>query len=597
MLSDTGVAWEGPAVSLLPPTIRELIEADALYAVFQPIISLRNGEILGYEGLIRSRHPAATHPAALFALAHAEGQLAVLNAACLRTIVEAFAKRRLAGRLFVNVSPEALKLESPATDRLLEYLSDLGLEPGRIVIEVTESQPIAGVTSIFRSIQKLQAMGCEVAVDDLGEGYASLRLWSELRPDFVKIDRHFVSNVHRDPVKFQMVRAIRQLSDLFGTKVIGEGVELDHELRVLRDLSVEFAQGYLIEVPTVTPFEVLPEHIVAHFEDRSAERRGSDTPAVGMSTLERLAQPIVPVRRDETGQAVYERFIAESALQAIPVVEHGLPVGLLRRDQVIHEFTRPYRKEVFARRACAALMDDSPLIVDASLSVQDASILLVEGDSRFMIAGMVVTRHGRYLGYVGGQDVVREITQYQMRAARYANPLTLLPGNVPIAEKIQLLLAQHVPFQVCYCDIDNFKAYNDTYGYQRGDDLLGFTARVFSRNTVDPIDFVGHIGGDDFVLVLRSRDWVERCEVMLREFDAGMPEFVSHEHRVAGGYYAEDRRGNEVFHALPTLSIGAVIIDPGRYLTHYEVADRTAAAKKEAKKRPGSALFIEARRT
>jgi GGDEF domain-containing protein len=184
----------------------------------------------------------------------------------------------------------------------------------------------------------------------------------------------------------------------------------------------------------------------------------------------------------------------------------------------------------------------------------------------------------------------------QIRAARYANPLTQLPGNVPINEHIDRLLNREIGFSACYCDIDNFKPYNDTYGYRRGDQMIQFLGALLSQVIDGRLDFVGHIGGDDFILLLQSADWHAQITLALRLFDDGMANMLDEGHLVDGGYRGEDRKGREVFHPLPTLSIGCILAEAGAYGSHHEVSAAVSDAKKQAKKIPGSSLFIERRR-
>jgi len=103
--------------------------------------------------------------------------------------------------------------------------------------------------------------------------------------------------------------------------------------------------------------------------------------------------------------------------------------------------------------------------------------------------------------------------------ARYANPLTLLPGNVPINEHIEHLLHTGTPFHVCYCDLDNFKPYNDVYSYRHGDEMITAGRTYSELGMRSKLDFIGHIGGDDFILLMQSRDFQARCEQALRSFE------------------------------------------------------------------------------
>jgi diguanylate cyclase (GGDEF)-like protein len=183
----------------------------------------------------------------------------------------------------------------------------------------------------------------------------------------------------------------------------------------------------------------------------------------------------------------------------------------------------------------------------------------------------------------------------QLEAARYANPLTLLPGNVPINEHIERLLHANTSYVACYCDLDHFKPFNDNYSYRKGDEMIQLTGRILNWACDPKLDFIGHIGGDDFILLMQSRDWKTRCEQALRSFEQATELMFQKEHLAAGGYSSEGRDGTIKFHPLTSLSIGAIQVAPGQFMSHHEVSAAMSDAKKMAKKISGNSLFIEQR--
>jgi len=160
---------------------------------------------------------------------------------------------------------------------------------------------------------------------------------------------------------------------------------------------------------------------------------------------------------------------------------------------------------------------------------------------------VATSQDGLFVGTVTLIDLLRAITSLQVKAARYANPLTLLPGNVPINERIDALLAAQEPFTVAYGDLDNFKPFNDTYGYARGDDVLRFVAAKLTE-AIGPDDFVGHVGGDDFILVLRPRPGALSARSRSTHSDERSASSTTRRTGPAGGITATDRRGNPCFY-------------------------------------------------
>jgi len=176
--------------------LARVLEERSLRAFFQPIFGFREGRILGYEALVRGPEGSELQtPASLFGAAVEQGVAVELNILCIQEILRAFASRGLPGSLFLNVSPRLIVRGGFSQERAAKFLRGLGVEPARIVIELTEDYPTLDFRDVHESLMAYRSMGLRVAIDDLGEGFASLRLWSELRPEFVKADKHFVTGI------------------------------------------------------------------------------------------------------------------------------------------------------------------------------------------------------------------------------------------------------------------------------------------------------------------------------------------------------------------------------------------------------------------
>jgi EAL domain-containing protein (putative c-di-GMP-specific phosphodiesterase class I)/GGDEF domain-containing protein len=588
-----------PAQAGLGAELLDIVRQRRLSALFQPVLGIAGGEIVGFEGLIRGPRESGLHsPVALFAAAREHGLTTELEHLCRQVVAERFVQRQLPGKLFLNVSPDILAHPDYRSDAALGQFEHIGLPPRRVVIELTENQPTHDFDLMRESLLYYRALGFEVAIDDLGEGFASLRLWSELHPDFVKIDKHFIRDISRDPLKLQFVKGIQQISDASSTLVIAEGVETEAELRVVRDLGIPFAQGYFIAVPEADPEktpsprvrQVIDTRLIAVYPDAGMRNRR-------IATAQTLLVEVEAAPVHASNEQIFARFESDPDLHAIPVVDGDVPVGLINRHSFFDRYARPYQKELFDKKSCTAFMDPAPLIVEQSISLQSLSMTVAESARRYLSDGFVIVSRGKYRGLGTGHDLIREITQMQIAAARYANPLTQLPGNVPISEHMDRLVQAGVRFVACYCDLDNFKPFNDVFGYRRGDDMIQLTARVLIKVADPDADFVGHIGGDDFMMLMQSADWGERCGQALAAFDAQVPSLFAESCRRDGGFYGEDRQGNRLFYPLASLSIGAVPVQPAEGASPLEISAAAAEAKMQAKRRPGSSLFIERRRT
>lgn len=230
--------------------LQRILAEELLNTLLQPIYSLAARRIHGYEALSRGPSNSPLHaPLALFSVARSAGRLSELEMACRQRACTSFSQQRCPGTLFLNVSPESLVEPGHQSGRTLQMLQQCGIAPAQVVIELTEQTPIEDFDLLDRALHHYRAMGFSIALDDLGAGYSSLRLWSELRPDIVKIDRHFIDGIHLDPLKREFVGSILQMARAARARVVAEGVELIEELQLLQQMGVDLVQGYLLGRP------------------------------------------------------------------------------------------------------------------------------------------------------------------------------------------------------------------------------------------------------------------------------------------------------------------------------------------------------------
>lgn len=202
---------------------------------------------------------------------------------------------------------------------------------------------------------------------------------------------------------------------------------------------------------------------------------------------------------------------------------------------------------------------------------------------------------------VSPADLASRMRLCWARASRdlQANPLTGLPGNWTITCEAERRLAAGQPFAVAYADLNGFKAYNDTYGFTRGDEVLRMTARLIvnSVRELDPANsYVGHIGGDDFVFVTAPERMAAACERIISTFDLVIRDFYDETHRSVGFIESRDRHGMPRQYPLMTCSIGAIDTDRSAIGHVAELFGRLAELKSHVKRNTGSAYLIDRRK-
>jgi GGDEF domain-containing protein len=469
-------------------------------------------------------------PHALFTRAQTEGSAIRFEWAAARTCIGAFAKLDLAGMLFLNFSAGAIRQVADSRDDTLALLRHRGVDPQRIVIELTEQSTILDVARFLPVISALRAAGAQFALDDLN---------------------------------------------------------------VVRDMGIGCGQGFFFGRPHAQPARNVTDdardalragHIAVFPENTRTV--GSASPSGGMESTKMMVHaPTLP--RHATNNDVLELFNRLPDLHAVAVVEHYEPVALINRRSFMDRYALPYHREVFGKRPCLQFANASPVIIEQSMTVEQMAKLLASDDQRYLADGFVITdNHGKYAGLGTGEKLVRAVTEVRIEAARYANPLTFLPGNIPISSHISRLLGNDAGFSACYVDLNDFKPFNDQYGYWQGDEVLKFAAAVLA-DVCDPTrDFSGHVGGDDFLILFQSEDWQDRLLRANHLFNEGAQRFHAPADRLAGGIHGEDRRGNPTFFGFVTMTIGGVCVESNGgppFHSSEEIASVAALAKRHAK--------------
>lgn len=569
--------------------LNQLLKHSLLTPVFQPIIALDNLRILGYEALIRGPQHSPLHtPDRLFEVARASRQLAALEYACREVSCERFVALDLPGKLFLNMSPLSFTDSQYRDGVTREILQRVGLSAERIVFELTESQPVEEFDVLRAASDHFKRQGFAIALDDLGAGYAGLRVWSELCPDYVKIDRHFISGIDKDAVKREFVRAMLDIAQRIGNKVIAEGIETAAELSTLMSMGIEYAQGYYLGRPAVDPIRNVPQNLLNFQYQQQPRQQDFFRRTVGEIMVDvPTVSPVTPAEQ------VVQLFRADVRLSCVPVVAGNHPLGMVSRVELLNIFSRRYAHELHATKPIEDFISPLSIMVEMDIELKVVGQLITEDPLQNLSVDFIVCEGGAYRGVGKVRNLLRCITEDKLRAARHSNPLTQLPGNVPLYEWIDNLLQEQGEFVVAYCDINNFKPFNDTFGYSYGDEVIVRLAELLSSNIDPQQDFIGHVGGDDFILIYRSENWRRRCENILAAFELLAVTLLPEPQKC---YWSEDRQGTRKRFGPLTLAIGCVSPDPTQCTTHHQVSLLLADAKHSAKMSGGNAIFESRRR-
>lgn len=572
------------------PSLSAIVREGRIDVHFQPIVAIRSGRVFAYEALSRGpRDTVYAHPLTMFEAARKQSLLAPLEAVCRHRAITAWADQELDELLFINVSPEVLLDPKHRSGETLRLLTRLGIPPHRLVIELTEQSPGIDPDLMAEAVRHYQSMGFTIALDDLGEGYASLRLWSQIRPDFVKLDRHFVSELDRDRVKRRFVRAFLDVAHGMGSRVIAEGVEREEELDCLHALGADYYQGWLFARPSPTPKATRLE-----LNERLAQLAARQESPLQECVARHVCKWQPALAMTVTVAEASERFSAAPDVAAMAVVDdQETPIGVLTREAVMALVGKRFGFDLHGRDPVTSAMHVAPLCVEVTEPLDQVSRKVTGRDSDQRAEPFVVTQRGRYVGMGQIVALLQQITEQKVAIARQANPLTQLPGNAPVRAALDAFVRARKSFVACYLDLDHFKPFNDRFGYALGDQVLLDVAGTLGE-AKGAHDFLGHLGGDDFVLLLAPRERLQRFLAAIQaEFSARVASRVPAAVVEAGGFTAQDRFGQQRFFPLPRLTVAALNVPGG--LAPQSFGDCWGPLKQSAKRTENGRLVVRMR--
>ncbi|MEI6609029.1 MAG: GGDEF domain-containing protein [Deltaproteobacteria bacterium] len=579
------------------PEFKEILAQKKLYSVYQPIISIRSAAVLGWEALIRGpENSYFQRPDNIFSFAEAEGLLFPLEKICRELALNNIGELGPDQKIFVNVHPNTINDPAFTEGETIRIIQNLHIKPKNIVFEITERHHIKDFISFNRTLNHYRDQGFLLAVDDLGCGFSTLQSIAEIRPDYIKIDMSLVRGIHKDGVKIALMETFLTFAEKIGCKIIAEGIEEEAELASLINIGVHYGQGYFFGKPTY-PKQIAPEETylkTLHFVSKGRHQILKHAFPIGD-----IVDETISIAEQMPVKDVKALFEENTALSGIVVVENNKPCGLVMRQHLDKHLGKKYGYALYYEKPICNIMDKAPLIVDSRTPIELVSQVAMNRSKIKLYDSIVITRDKLLQGIVSVQTLLDTMTRIRLELAKGANPLTGLPGNIAIEQEHSRCAKNDKPFSIVFIDLDNFKSYNDKYGFEKGDEVLLYTANLLKsgiKEYCNNDEFLGHIGGDDFI-IFTTEDTVESlCRFLIEHFDTGIKDLYSPEDRKAGGIMAHDRSGQERW--FPFISVSLAVLDctaeTGKDMK--EISGKVPQLKQYAKSKPGS-VYVRDRRS
>lgn len=496
----------------------QIVSKQEIRTVFQPIISLRDGMLFGYEALSRGPENTPMHsPEMLFYYAQKYDMLWELELLCRTKALAAVHANGMRGRLFLNVNPNVMNDKKFEKGFTREYLKNFSIDPQNVIFEINEKAAVTNIVEFKKIVKNYKDQDYKIAIDDAGAGYSGLNMISDIHPHFLKLDMNLVRGIDQDFMKQALVKSMVEFSKLSNVLLIAEGIETRRELAKLIEVGVQYGQGFFIQRPAAAlpPIKTEIKELVHDLNKKKNHLFGDRLSDIYIANI---ASSLLTLSPQILISQVYAMMKADANIPGFCITENGFVTGVITRDQLNAGLSSQYGYSLYYKKPVRELMSRDFMCVDVETPIDLVAKTAMQRTVDRLYDFITVTKGERYFGIVTVRDLLMKTIEIEIVNAKHLNPLTELPGNLMIEKHLEKCLKLQRPQHILYIDIDNFKPYNDVYGFEKGDMVLRTVTAILKQN-IPSDQFIGHIGGDDFIAVLQSGRTEEICNSILKQFD------------------------------------------------------------------------------
>lgn len=573
----------------------EILKNGEIRTVFQPIISLKDGELLGYEALSRGpKKSVFENPEKLFEYAKIFGRLWELDLLCRMKALENISNYNPNFNIFLNVDPNIINDEKFKKGFTKDFVKEFDINPENIIFEITEKNSVIDMAGFKKVIENYKEQGYKIAIDDTGSGYSGLKMITDIHPHFIKLDMNLVRDIDKDGLKYALIKTFYDFCLVTDIKLIAEGIETENELNTLIDIGIDYGQGYLIQKPLdiLPPIDVKIKELI---KIRNAKKKEMYINKSTTAFVGDICRKSMTVNSTCNGSNILEIFDENPSLYGLPIVDNERLVGLVMKDKFFAKLGTQYGFALYNNRPVSILMNNRPLSVDYETTIDTVSKMAVARTDEALYDYIIVTKDSKFYGIVTVKDLLEKTTELEVNYARHLNPLSGLPGNILIEQKLNSIISNTAPFTILYIDINDFKIYNDVYGFENGDRLLQYLAGTITNSVAgNPHDhFIGHIGGDDFIIIIENYEVADICKYIIEAFDNGIRNFYADNDLEKGYIISKNRRGEEEKFSLASISIAGINNKNKSFKNIYVLSEYSSKIKKSCKEKGCSFFMIE----
>ena len=558
---------------------------DKLDYAFQPIIYAQSGKLYAVEALLRNVQdiPNITTIDDLFDLVFSNDYLYEFDLLLREKAIKKFANINIPNlKLFYNLDNRIIYNKNYSSGNTQKILTKYNLSKDKIIFELSEKGTSIEQNALSTMLQRYKQSGYSIAIDDFGIGVSGLKLLYFSEANIIKIDRFFISNIDQDSKKKLFCSSIIDMAHIMGMQVIAEGVETQKEFYTCKDIGADFIQGFLVQKPTKNINEILP--IYNDISNLILDDKREDQ---NKFIDEQFIDKIEPLPVNSSLYDIILHFKKNTEHNFVPIVdEFRYFLGIIYESDIKKISYSQYGLSLAQNQNFSTtLLKYLKPALSVEISWGIDKILEMYNLNFQNSLGIFITNSDKYLGFINLNSLLTMSYKRNIEIATNQSPLTKLPGNNQIEKFIanSFRNIQINTTHIIYFDFNDFKPFNDIYGFRQGDRAILIFSELLQKR-YPKNSFIAHIGGDDFFVGLTDFAFEDVFELTLdiqNEFKYSAKNLYSNEDKELGYIVSKDRFGTTRNFNLLSVSCAIVEINCKSNILNFD--DTLNIMKKESK--------------
>lgn len=550
----------------------------------QAIVNIKSGQTYGVEVLLRdvTKAGAFYSIANLFDEAYNDGVLYKVDLYLRLIALKKFKKIDIKNlRMFYNIDHRIMNMPDFTAGNTEKLSEKLSISKKTIYFEISEKSSLKDPSYVRNLSSRYKQEGYNVVIDNFATGVSGIQLLFYPNCDFIKLDRMFIQDIAKDTKKRLFFHSIINMAHIMNIKVIASCVETINEYYVCKDLGVDFIQGFFIQKPVSDTAKIAASYKEIK-ELYKNDKRDVNINVIDKEKIEKLAS----LNINATLEDLFNYFKQNPENHFSPIVDefHNLLGAVYEKD--IKKMSYSQYGMSLAKNTNMELGVETFIknIVSAEITWNVDKILDIYNATTFDKSGIFITKNNQYFGFVTVNNLL-ELSYYRnIEIARDQNPLTKLAGNTQIERFIEKALTSSVQFHIVYFDFNDFKPFNDYYGFRQGDRAILMFSEIIKKQLFKEKIFIGHIGGDDFFAGFEGYDFFDvytMVNKVQKDFELQVSSLYNQKDRENHFIKTKDRFGN--VRNFNLLGVATAILEIEDDITKTDFDEILNVAKKSAK--------------